>query len=252
MIVYRLRHARAHRRDRPRRARRPHLRRRRRPLPPRRRPRCRSTSRPATSSSSSAPAPTRPATPRWASTACRPCPRTCTRPRRKVGIDDHDRDCTRPDGPRVVRGPPRARRAARRRSRRCSATSTPWRTPCAARSTRAARRCSTSSRTGSSPRAPPSWRCWPSRTPRCTPTRRPAAAFVDVFTCGVQADPELVVDALGRELGAAEVRAQVVARGAGLAPAGGGRRSTSPSRPGCAGAGGSTRCSGGVARSGRT
>ena len=55
-----------------------------------------------------------------------------------------------------------------------------------------------------------------------------SAAFVDVFTCGVQADPELVVDALGRELGAAEVRAQVVARGAGLAPAGGGREVDEP------------------------
>ena len=44
------------------------------------------------------------------------------------------------------------------------------------------------------------------------------AAFVDVFTCGEQADPEHVVDALGRELGAREVRAQVVTRGAGLAP----------------------------------
>jgi spermidine synthase len=44
------------------------------------------------------------------------------------------------------------------------------------------------------------------------------AAFVDVFTCGEQADPEHVVDALGRALGASDVRAQVVARGAGLAP----------------------------------
>lgn len=55
-----------------------------------------------------------------------------------------------------------------------------------------------------------------------------SAAFVDVFTCGVQADPELVVDALGRELGATEVRAQVVVRGAGLAPAGGGREVDEP------------------------
>jgi len=44
------------------------------------------------------------------------------------------------------------------------------------------------------------------------------AAFVDVFTCGEQADPECVVDALGRALGAGDVRAQVLARGAGLAP----------------------------------
>lgn len=59
-----------------------------------------------------------------------------------------------------------------------------------------------------------------------------SAAFVDVFTCGVQADPELVVDALGRELGATEVRAQVVARGAGLAPAAGGREVDEPLAPG--------------------
>ena len=59
-----------------------------------------------------------------------------------------------------------------------------------------------------------------------------SAAFVDVFTCGVQADPELVVDSLGRELGATEVRAQVVARGAGLAPAGGGREVDEPLAPG--------------------
>jgi spermidine synthase len=50
------------------------------------------------------------------------------------------------------------------------------------------------------------------------------AAFVDVFTCGEQADPEVVVDALGEELGAGEVRAQVVARGAGLAPGSSGAR----------------------------
>ena len=50
------------------------------------------------------------------------------------------------------------------------------------------------------------------------------AAFVDVFTCGEDADPELVVDALARELEAAEVSAQVVARGAGLAPAAAGNR----------------------------
>ena len=50
------------------------------------------------------------------------------------------------------------------------------------------------------------------------------AAFVDVFTCGEQADPEIVVDALGRALGATDVRAQVVARGAGLAPGAGGAR----------------------------
>lgn len=55
-----------------------------------------------------------------------------------------------------------------------------------------------------------------------------SAAFVDVFTCGVQADPEMVVDALGRELDAREVRAQVVARGAGLAPAAGGREVDEP------------------------
>lgn len=55
-----------------------------------------------------------------------------------------------------------------------------------------------------------------------------SAAFVDVFTCGVQADPEHVVDALGRELGAAEVRAQVVTRGAGLAPGEGGREVDEP------------------------
>jgi spermidine synthase len=59
-----------------------------------------------------------------------------------------------------------------------------------------------------------------------------SAAFVDVFTCGVQADPELVVDALGRELGATEVRAQVVARGAGLAPGAGGREVDEPLAPG--------------------
>ncbi|MDF2976714.1 MAG: putative S-adenosylmethionine decarboxylase [Actinomycetospora sp.] len=59
-----------------------------------------------------------------------------------------------------------------------------------------------------------------------------SAAFVDVFTCGVQADPELVVDALGRELGATDVRAQVVARGAGLAPAAGGREVDEPLAPG--------------------
>ena len=50
------------------------------------------------------------------------------------------------------------------------------------------------------------------------------AAFVDVFTCGEQADPELVVDALARGLGAGDVSAQVVARGAGLAPAAPGAR----------------------------
>jgi spermidine synthase len=50
------------------------------------------------------------------------------------------------------------------------------------------------------------------------------AAFVDVFTCGEQADPEHVVDALGRSLGATDVRAQVVARGAGLAPGADGSR----------------------------
>lgn len=50
------------------------------------------------------------------------------------------------------------------------------------------------------------------------------AAFVDVFTCGEQADPDRVVDALGEVLGAAEVRAQVVARGAGLAPGASGSR----------------------------
>ena len=55
-----------------------------------------------------------------------------------------------------------------------------------------------------------------------------SAAFVDVFTCGVEADPEVIVDALGRELGAAEVRAQVIARGAGLAPAAGGREVDEP------------------------
>ena len=44
------------------------------------------------------------------------------------------------------------------------------------------------------------------------------AAFVDVFTCGEHADPERIVEILGREVGAVEVRAQVVARGAGLAP----------------------------------
>lgn len=55
------------------------------------------------------------------------------------------------------------------------------------------------------------------------------AAFVDVFTCGEQADPEGIVDALGRRLGATEVRAQVVARGAGLAPdATGGREVDEP------------------------
>jgi spermidine synthase len=59
-----------------------------------------------------------------------------------------------------------------------------------------------------------------------------SAAFVDVFTCGEQADPEHVVDALGRELGATEVRAQVVARGAGLAPAAGGREVDEPLAPG--------------------
>ncbi|WP_165825743.1 adenosylmethionine decarboxylase [Actinomycetospora cinnamomea] len=59
-----------------------------------------------------------------------------------------------------------------------------------------------------------------------------SAAFVDVFTCGVQADPETVVDALGHELGATEVRAQVVARGAGLAPAAGGREVDEPLAPG--------------------
>ena len=59
-----------------------------------------------------------------------------------------------------------------------------------------------------------------------------AAAFVDVFTCGTQADPEHVVDALGRELGASDVRAQVVARGAGLAPAAGGREVDEPLAPG--------------------
>ena len=50
------------------------------------------------------------------------------------------------------------------------------------------------------------------------------AAFVDVFTCGEKADPERVVEALGEELGAGEVRAQVVARGAGLAPTAAGTR----------------------------
>jgi spermidine synthase len=55
-----------------------------------------------------------------------------------------------------------------------------------------------------------------------------SAAFVDVFTCGEQADPEHVVDALGRELGATEVPAQVVARGAGLAPGTGGREVDEP------------------------
>lgn len=44
------------------------------------------------------------------------------------------------------------------------------------------------------------------------------AAFVDVFTCGEHADPERIVEVLGREVGAVEVRAQIVARGAGLAP----------------------------------
>jgi spermidine synthase len=44
------------------------------------------------------------------------------------------------------------------------------------------------------------------------------AAFVDVFTCGEHADPERIVEILGREVGAVEVRAQVVVRGAGLAP----------------------------------
>jgi spermidine synthase len=44
------------------------------------------------------------------------------------------------------------------------------------------------------------------------------AAFVDVFTCGEYADPERIVEVLGREVGAVEVRAQIVARGAGLAP----------------------------------
>ena len=50
------------------------------------------------------------------------------------------------------------------------------------------------------------------------------AAFVDVFTCGEQADPERVVEALARELGAADLNAQVVARGAGLAPSASGAR----------------------------
>lgn len=50
------------------------------------------------------------------------------------------------------------------------------------------------------------------------------AAFVDVFTCGEQADPETVVDLLGHALGAGDVRAQVVARGAGLAPGRSGSR----------------------------
>ena len=54
------------------------------------------------------------------------------------------------------------------------------------------------------------------------------AAFVDVFTCGEHADPERVVDALARRLAAADVRAQVVARGAGLAPAAGGREVDEP------------------------
>ncbi|GAA4779129.1 hypothetical protein GCM10023200_10250 [Actinomycetospora chlora] len=59
-----------------------------------------------------------------------------------------------------------------------------------------------------------------------------SAAFVDVFTCGDQADPERIVDVLGQELGAAEVRAQVVARGAGLAPGAGGREVDEPLAPG--------------------
>jgi len=55
------------------------------------------------------------------------------------------------------------------------------------------------------------------------------SAFVDVFTCGESADPEHVVDALTVGLGAAEVRAQVVARGAGLAPSvAGGREIDEP------------------------
>ena len=79
------------------------------------------------------------------------------------------------------------------------------------------------------------------------------AAFVDVFTCGEHADPERIVEVLGREVGAIEVRAQIVARGAGLAPdASGSARSTSRSPRGCGGAGGSTRCSGAAAPSGRT
>ena len=41
---------------------------------------------------------------------------------------------------------------------------------------------------------------------------------MDVFTCGEHADPERIVEILGREVGAVEVRAQIVARGAGLAP----------------------------------
>ncbi|WP_308286310.1 adenosylmethionine decarboxylase [Actinomycetospora endophytica] len=51
-----------------------------------------------------------------------------------------------------------------------------------------------------------------------------SAAFVDVFTCGEHADPERIVEVLGREVGAVEVRAQIVARGAGLAPDAAGQR----------------------------
>ena len=50
------------------------------------------------------------------------------------------------------------------------------------------------------------------------------AAFVDVFTCGEQADPERIVDALAERLAATDVRAQVIARGAGLAPGASGSR----------------------------